>query len=176
MGCVAASDFFSSEALGCGSVGCAAASGFFSSGALGCGSAGCVAASDFFSSEALGCGSVGCSAVSSFVTEVSSTAFFTSCFDLSFSSFAFNFSSVFFFGLSCLVCFGIEGFFASPSLAKNFVTLSVGLAPTESQYFILSTFKLILSGSFFCFIGLYVPSLSRYLPSLGDLISAATIL
>ena len=65
---------------------------------------------------------------------------------------------------------------ARPSFAKNFVTLSVGFAPTDNQYFILSMLRLTLSGSSLGRIGLYVPTLSKYLPSLGALISAATIL
>ena len=66
-----------------------------------------------------------------------------------FSSLALSFSNVFFFGLSCFVCFVITGFSASFSLAKNFCTLSVGFAPTDSQYFILSLLSVTLSGSLF---------------------------
>ena len=95
---------------------------------------------------------------------------------LTFSSLALSFSNVFFLGLSCFVCLLITGLSASFSLARNFWTLSVGLAPTDNQYLILSLLSVTLSGSLFSFIGLYVPSLSRYLPSLGALTSAATIL
>ena len=56
------------------------------------------------------------------------------------------------------------------------VTLNVGFAPLDNQYFILSVLRTILSELSFSSIGLYDPNLSINLPSLGERASATTIL
>ena len=62
-----------------------------------------------------------------------------------FSSLALSFSNVLALGLSCLVCSYILGFSIIPSAARNFATLSVGFAPTDNQYLILSFLIVSLS-------------------------------
>ena len=68
---------------------------------------------------------------------------------------------------------GIGKISASPSILE---TLNVGLAPLLIQCFILSTSKLILSFFAFGNNGLKKPTFSINLPSLGNLLSATTIL